>query len=154
MEEKIMMDYAGWPHLLISGFGCSRKRLNDLRTVYDFLKHFPEKIGMKPIGVPIVYQVKKEDHPDIGITGVQIIATSHISIHTFPHGQKDGKKKPRKVERKIYMPFVTIDVYSCKDFDVAVAVDYIKKTFKPKLLEKVLIYRLREDAELIEVETE
>ena len=45
--------------------------------------------------------MRQEDHSDIGITGTAIIATSHISIHTVPRGQKDGKRKPRGIERRV-----------------------------------------------------
>lgn len=145
--------YKGWPHLMVSGFGCKEKRaLNNLALIYDFLKALPEKIGMHAIGSPIVYRVTKKEHPDIGVTGIQIIATSHIAIHTFPNGQQDGKRKPRGINRKTFTPFFTFDIYSCKDFDPDEVVKELEKTFKPKFIEKALVYRLREDEEMIEVE--
>lgn len=145
-------DYRGWPHLMCSGFGCDKKALMSYDTIYSFLKRLPDKIGMQSMGLPVVYKVSPEDHPDIGITGVTIIATSHISIHTFPRGQKEGKKKPRGIQRRIFGPFFTFDCYSCKDFDVDAVYDELKKVFKPKHIETALVYRLREDEELIEVE--
>ena len=144
--------FKGWPHLMVSGFNCDKKALNDDTKIYQFLKQLPAKIDMQPMGLPIVYRVSKTDHPDIGITGTMIIATSHISIHTFPIGQKDGKRKPRGIKRKIYQSFFTFDVYSCKDFDAELVISELKKTFKPKYIETALIYRLREDEDLIEVE--
>ncbi len=145
-------DYRGWPHLMASGFDCDRQALMSFDKIYTFLKELPEAIGMQRMGLPIVYKVNPTDHPDIGITGTTIIATSHISIHTFPKGQKDGKRKPRGVERRIFKPFFTFDCYSCKDFDVDKVYDMIKKTFRPRTLETALVYRLREDEMLIEVE--
>lgn len=147
-----MEDYRGWPHLMCSGFECDKKALMSFDVVYSFLKNLPEKIGMQPMGLPIVYKVRKEDHPDIGITGVAIIATSHISIHTFPHGQKDGKRIPKGVQRRVFKPFFTFDCYSCKGFEPDHVYDELKKIFKPKSIETTLVYRLREDEELIEVE--
>lgn len=144
--------YKGWPHLMCSGFECKKKALLDSTLIYGFLKELPSKIGMIPLGLPIMYHVSKGDHPDIGITGTAIIATSHISIHTFPCGQKDGKRKPRGITRRIFSPFFTFDCYSCKDFDPDVVYDILKKTFKPKHIETALIYRLREDEDLIDVE--
>lgn len=44
------------------------------------------------------------------------------------------------------------DCYSCKNFDADLAYDELKKVFKPKHIETALVYRLREDEELIEVE--
>ena len=147
-----MDDYRGWPHLMCSGFECDRRALLSYDVIYGFLKRLPEKIGMNAMGLPIVYKVRKEDHPDIGITGTSIIATSHISIHTFPHGQKDGKPKPRGIQRRIYKPFFTFDCYSCKNFDPDVVYDELKRAFKPHTIETALVYRLREEEELIEVE--
>ncbi|MGC9310421.1 MAG: S-adenosylmethionine decarboxylase [Candidatus Aenigmatarchaeota archaeon] len=138
---------------MVSGFMCKDKRaLNNLALIYDFLKALPEKIGMNPLGGPIVYRVTKKDHPDIGVTGIQIIATSHIAIHTFPHGQQDGRRKPRGINRKTVSPFFTFDIYSCKDFEPDDVVRELEKTFKPKSLEKALVYRLREEEGQIEVE--
>jgi S-adenosylmethionine/arginine decarboxylase-like enzyme len=145
-------DYRGWPHLMCSGFDCDRKSLASYDKIYNFLKKLPDKIGMSPLGLPIVYKVDKSDHPDVGITGMTIISTSHISIHTFPRGQKDGKRKPRGIERRIFKPFFTFDVYSCNDFDPDDVYDLLKYTFKPKTIETALVYRLREDEELLEVE--
>jgi S-adenosylmethionine decarboxylase len=149
MNDK---NYKGWPHLMISGFQCDKKSLNDDAKIYSLLKNLPSKIGMSSLGLPILYRVTTEDHPDIGITGTQIIATSHISIHTFPRGQKDGKRKPRGIKRKIYTSFFTFDCYSCKDFDSSIIYDELKKTFKPKFIETTLLYRLRTEEDLIEVE--
>ena len=144
-------NYKGWPHLMASGFDADKKRLSSMSFIYDFLKELPGKIGMKMMGKPIVYRVTKEDHPDIGVTGLVVIATSHITIHTFPHGQKNGRK-PRGIERRIFKPFFSFDIFSCKDFDPEIVYTELKKLFKPKTLETALIYRLREDEELIEIE--
>lgn len=145
-------DYRGWPHLMCSGFDCDRQSLMSFDKIYRFLKELPEQIGMQRMGLPIVYKVNASDHPDIGITGTTIIATSHISIHTFPKGQKEGKRKPRGVERRIFKPFFTFDCYSCRDFDPDKIYDMLKRTFSPRTLETALVYRLREDEQLIEVE--
>ena len=145
-------DYRGWPHLMCSGFDCDKKSLMSYNKIYSFLKQLPKEMGMQAMGLPIVYQVTKDDHPDIGITGIAIIATSHLSLHTFPHGQKDGKRKPRNIERKVFGSFFTFDAYSCKNFSPDRVVELLIDTFKPKKLERALVYRLREDEDLIEVE--
>ncbi len=147
-----MDDYRGWPHLMCSGFDCDKKALMSYDKIYKFLKELPGLIGMQQMGLPIVYKVTREEHPDIGITGITIIATSHISIHTFPRGQKDGKKKPRGIQRRVFKPFFTFDCYSCKGFEPDLVYDLLKQTFKPKMLETALVYRLREDEDLIQVE--
>jgi len=148
-------EFKGWPHLLLSGFGCSgigRKHLSDLDFIYEFLYALPEKIGMQRLGTPNVEKVSEKNHVDPGVTGMVIIYTSHISIHTFTKGQKDGKRKPRNLDLNIHKPFFTADVYSCKEFDHEEAIEQFVKSFRPKYLEKNMIYRLREDPDLIEVE--
>lgn len=145
-------NYKGWPHLMCSGFDCDRKLLSDIKVVYNFLNNLPEKIGMTKLGLPVIYYVDKKVHSDVGVTGTIVIATSHISIHTFPYGQKDGKRKPRGIEHRIFKPFFTFDCYSCRDFDPDVIYYALKNTFKPKHIETALLYRLRDDENLIEVE--
>jgi len=145
-------DYRGWPHLMCSGFECDKRALMSYDVIYGFMKRLPDKIGMHRMGLPIVYKVTEDDHPDVGITAVTIIATSHISLHTFPRGQKEGKPKPRGIQRRTFKPFFTFDCYSCKGFDPDVVYDELKRIFRPKRLETALVYRLREDEELIEVE--
>jgi S-adenosylmethionine decarboxylase len=149
-------DFKGWPHLMLSGFGCKKdgkKHLGDLDFIYDFLYQLPEKIGMKRLGTPNVEKIDKTYHADPGISGTVIIYTSHISIHTFTNGQKDGLKKPRKVDRRIFTPFFTADVYSCKDFDVEETIKQFVKSFRPDIFEQQLVYRLREDSETVSVES-
>jgi hypothetical protein len=46
----------------------------------------------------------------------------------------------------------TLDCYSCKDFPPDELIKEVVKVFKPKKIEKTLLYRLREDETLIEVE--
>ena len=38
-----------------------------------------------------------------GVTGICVLSESHASLHTFPEFEK---------------PFISIDLYSCKPFDV------------------------------------
>jgi S-adenosylmethionine decarboxylase len=50
-----------------------------------------------------------------GVSGVAIIAESHISIHTWPEYE-----------------FAAIDIFSCGDKDPKPAVKSLKKSFTPK----------------------
>lgn len=49
---------------------------------------------------------------DWGVSGFVLIAESHISIHTFP-------------ERG----YLSLDIFSCKDFDYTQAVAYVTEVF-------------------------
>ena len=79
---------------------------------------------MTPITQPYVFPYSGLLPEDKGITGIVIIAESHLSIHSF--------------EEKGY---TFIDMFSCKEFDVEKAVEYILESFKPISYEKNLIQR-------------
>ena len=59
-----------------------------------------------------------------GITGIVIIAESHLSIHSF--------------QEKNY---TFIDIFSCKDFDVDKAIQYTLELFKPESYEMNVVER-------------
>lgn len=100
-------------HLTLEGYGCDKKLLGDLSHCYKVLDKFPDHIKMTKIMPPHVQQDLEAPHPKWGISGVVIIAESHIAFHTFPEDN-----------------FIALDVFSCKDFDVEKAVSFIVKGFK------------------------
>jgi len=103
------------PHLMLDLNNCDPEILNDLDACYQILNDIPEKIGMTKITRPYVFRYEGSYENDDGITGVVIIAESHISLHTYP------KKN-----------FVFVDLFSCKPFDVEGAKNYIIDYFKSK----------------------
>lgn len=109
-----MMDGYG-PHLMLDLGECSPAVLDDLDACFNLLNELPEKIGMTKITQPYVFRYKGQVPENDGITGVTIIAESHISLHTYP------KKN-----------FVFVDLFSCKPFDVEGARDYIVQFFQSK----------------------
>ena len=112
------------PHLTLDLKGCSKEILQNYNLHFELLKNLPELIGMTPITQPYVFPYSGLLPEDKGITGIVIIAESHLSIHSF--------------EEKGY---TFIDMFSCKEFDVEKAVEYILETFKPISYEKNLIQR-------------
>lgn len=54
----------------------------------------------------------------IGVSGVVLIAESHIAIHTYPEKE-----------------YFTVDIFSCKEFDLEKAKEYIIDKFKVKRYE-------------------
>ncbi len=106
-------------HLILDGFECGSRNLNNLGFIKKLLMRVPEKIGMTKIGGPHLIDYKAGKDIDSGITGTVILAESHIHIHTFP------KRK-----------YVAIDIFSCKRFDAKKTAEELKKTFgigKPRL---------------------
>jgi S-adenosylmethionine decarboxylase len=68
---------------------------------------------MTKIMPPYVFRYDGADKPeDWGISGFVLIAESHISIHTFPD-----------------KGYLSLDIFSCKNFDAARAIAYVEKMF-------------------------
>jgi S-adenosylmethionine decarboxylase len=101
------------PHLMLDLGNCDPHVLDDLDACFTLLSELPDKIGMTRITQPYVFRYKGPIPEDDGITGVAVIAESHISLHTYP---KKG--------------FVFVDLFSCKPFDVERAKDYIVQFFR------------------------
>jgi S-adenosylmethionine decarboxylase len=115
------------PHLVLEAYGCSPQALADLTLVSDVLEAFPDKLNMTKIMPPYVFKYSGAVPEDWGVSGIVLIAESHISIHSFPD-----------------KGFVTLDIFSCKDFDVDKAIEYFNGIFKPESFEKQLLMRGRE----------
>lgn len=101
------------PHLTLDLSKCNKEKLSDYRFIFDLLNELPNKIGMTKITQPYVFPYDGLIPEDKGITGIVIIAESHISIHTFQ--EKD---------------YVFIDLFSCKNFDVDFAKNYLIEAFE------------------------
>jgi S-adenosylmethionine decarboxylase len=103
------------PHLMLDLAGCNAEILDDLDACFKLLNELPEKIGMTKITQPYVFRYRGVIPEDEGITGVTIIAESHISLHTYP---RKG--------------FAFVDLFSCRPFDVKNAEEYIVQFFECK----------------------
>ena len=79
---------------------------------------------MTPITHPDVFPYEGLVPEDKGITGIVIIAESHISVHSF--------------EDKGYC---FIDIFSCKPFDYNEAIRLTKEIFQPKDFEVKVVER-------------
>jgi S-adenosylmethionine decarboxylase len=106
------------PHLAIDLVGCPKELLSDLNLHFNFLNEVPEIIGMTKITQPHVFPYSGLVPEDRGITGVVIIAESHLSVHSF--------------EQKGY---AFIDIFSCKGFNTDLVVEEVLKRFQPTTFE-------------------
>jgi len=102
------------PHITLDLSGCNIEKLQNLQLHFDLLNTLPEKIGMTKITQPYVFPYSGLVPEDKGITGIVIIAESHISIHSF--------------EEKNYC---FVDIFSCCPFNTQKAIDVILDTFEP-----------------------
>ncbi len=115
------------PHLMVDAYGCEKAKLEDMGLVASILDELPTAIDMTKIMPPYVFRYSGEVPEDWGVSGVVLIAESHISIHTFPD--------------KGYLSF---DIFSCRDFDVEYATEYIAREFGSSHFERQLVSRGRE----------
>ncbi len=112
-------------HLTLDIYNCPEKELSDMELCFKALDNLPEILGMHKLTVPYVVAAPPNDKKDPGgFSGFVIIAESHISLHTFT---KRG--------------FVSLDCYSCKEFDTDKVVDYFKNVFKSDDVEVNIVKR-------------
>lgn len=108
--------------LTFDGYGASRELCANTGHLIRVLKALPDQIGMRRLGEPHTVRV---DEPGIaGLSGFTFIMESHVSIHTY---EERG--------------FVTVDVYSCKDFDTTRATSFIASAFHIASYETNVIVR-------------
>lgn len=117
MNSAITMQGFG-PHLMLDCKGCNLDKIGDVAYVFEVLNRLPEMIGMTKITQPYVFPYSGLVPEDRGITGVVIIAESHLSFHSF-------------VEKDYFF----FDLFSCKPFDVAAAKQFIMEAFEVKEVE-------------------
>lgn len=112
------------PHLIIDGTRCDTRKLADRILVEQVLNDYPNAIGMTKIGGPYMFEYQAPDPAYSGVSGLVVIAESHIAIHTFPE-----------------LDYFTMDIFSCKNFDHELAIDYIRKAFDVKEMDRMLVQR-------------
>lgn len=77
-------------HILADLWGCPPEKVNEASRLEEILIDTTSKVGFRVVGKSF-YQFKPN-----GATGVVLLETSHISIHSWPE-----------------FNFVALDVYSC-----------------------------------------
>ncbi|MDI6752788.1 MAG: adenosylmethionine decarboxylase [Thermodesulfobacteriota bacterium] len=108
------------PHLILDGFGCNAAALVDKEGVRRFLDRTPDLIGMTKIMPPFVFRFPRTG----GLSGIVIIAESHISVHTWP---EKGS--------------LQLDIFSCKQFDVRQAINEAVRQFGIKEYDRQVLDR-------------
>lgn len=115
------------PHLILEAYGCPKAKLADLGLMSQILDAYPAQLDMTKIMPPYVFTYKGTVPDDWGVSGIVLIAESHISIHTFPE-----------------KGFATLDIFSCRQFDVEAAVAYFNGVFEPASSDQQVLMRGRE----------
>jgi len=116
------------PHLTLDLSDCNPRKLSDLSFIYSLLDELPDVIAMHKITAPYAFIYRPHDNPEEwGISGFVIIAESHISIHTFPDRNA-----------------AFVDIFSCKQFDLNKAINYVSSTLEARKADKKLSARGKE----------
>lgn len=105
--ERNGVKFAG-VHLLIDLWGASH--LDDIEIVEDALRRSAEVAG-----ATLLHTHLHHFSPNGGVSGVLVLAESHISIHTWP-------------ERG----YAALDVFMCGDCDPYKTIPVLREAFKPE----------------------
>jgi len=109
-------------HILVTARGLTAPP-RTAEAVEAWLTELVSKVNME-ILIP-AQGIRCDDEGNEGATGVVCIKTSHASLHCWD---------------AVEDPFLTMDLYSCKEFDVAVVLDHLT-AFGPREVEYMIIDR-------------
>jgi S-adenosylmethionine decarboxylase len=102
--------YAG-THLIIDLWGA--RRLDDLAHIEETLRECVRAAGATLLHIHLHHFT-----PNSGVSGVAVLAESHISVHSWP---ENG--------------FAAFDVFMCGGADPHKAIDVLKRAFEPERVE-------------------
>lgn len=117
------------PHLTLDLYGCDKKKISDEKFIHNLLSNLPESIGMHRISEPQItsYPGREGSFDKGGLSGFVLLAESHVTIHTF-----------------IADSFASVDIFSCKEFDIDFTTKLVANALGAKKIEKNLIARGRD----------
>ena len=96
-------------HLLADFFGVAADRLDDVEKLQTCLESAARRCGLTPVAAPLLHHFDGG-----GVTGVILLAESHIAIHTFPeHG------------------YAALDIFSCGNSDPHEALAVFREALAP-----------------------
>lgn len=111
--------------LLLDCYDCKPEVCGELDHCYSYLNNMVDFIGMKKQAPPSIFRTDRKSFPDkAGLSGWVPLADSSIVIHTL------SKKN-----------YISIDVYSCKAYSQEKVIEFTKRYFEPKKMERQFILR-------------
>ena len=105
-------------HVMIDLYGCNPQLLADPSLLQYVLEEYPNRIGMQKVSPVFLKDIKTSCPLDDGLSGFVIIATSHVSLHAWPH-----------------YSMVNIDIFSCEDFQTTIVGDFAMQMFQTAQIE-------------------
>ena len=112
-------------HIKVLGRG-NPEMLSSERAVRGFLESVVRRVGMRPLGEAITYEVEQtiekmgaEPFEDEGgVTGILVLSTSHCAIHTWPLRMQEGRE------------MFVLDLYSCRTFETEPVLELLRLCFE------------------------
>jgi S-adenosylmethionine decarboxylase len=101
---------AGGKHLLVDFCGCPSNRLNNPIEIEDLLKG-----AALHCGATVIFSHMHHFGDEYGVTGVIILAESHLSLHSWPE-----------------VGYCAIDAFMCGNCNPEDMMDILLNYFQPK----------------------
>lgn len=111
-------------HLMVDCYNCNIRKIDDITLCYDFLVSLVDYLEMHKQAPPFIFRTPEEYEDKIGLSGWIPLVESGISIHTLTK------------ER-----FVSIDIYSCKEFDRKGVSSFVNEFVEADKLEENFVLR-------------
>jgi S-adenosylmethionine decarboxylase len=112
-------------HYVMDCYGCEKKQVDSMEVCYKYLDDMVTLLKMHKQTQPFVVYTDPIKYPDkAGISGWVPLVESGISIHTLTPTD-----------------FVSIDVYSCKKYNLEEVKAFTSKVFHPKEIEEKFFLR-------------
>jgi S-adenosylmethionine decarboxylase proenzyme len=93
-------------HLLAELYGCDIALLDDLEAVSEHLRAAAAAVGVTVVGSAF------HRYAPQGVSGVLLIAESHLSLHTWPEAR-----------------YVAVDIFTCGGLDPRPAIRHLARAF-------------------------
>ncbi|MCI5162817.1 MAG: hypothetical protein D3917_12540 [Candidatus Electrothrix sp. AX5] len=111
-------------HLMLDCYCCNPEHLDNIDSCYRFLDELVEIVGATKQTQPYVFRTPDEFTGKEGLSGWVPLVESGISIHTLTTNR-----------------FISLDVYSCKEFSIEDIKAYTQQFFQPAEIEERFLLR-------------
>lgn len=115
------------PHLLLEAYGCDRAMLEDDAGLARELAALGACLGLRPLRDPYVYRFAGKTPEDWGVSGIILLKSGRLSVHTFPQ-----------------TAFLSLDLFTGEPFDLEATERFIRERFRATHVETRVRTRDRE----------
>ena len=111
-------------HLMLDCYDCLPDKLDSIDACYEFLDGLVSEIGAEKQTQPYVFHTPEQFSGKEGLSGWVPIVESGISLHTLTRTR-----------------FVSLDVYSCREFDSNRIIAFTEQFFGPEEIDANFVLR-------------